>query len=122
MASLRPGFPLPAEQLKVVERHITSDEAFVLLEGRVVLVIAGRGAAPGRVQAPRMEQGKVYTVRRDTRHTALLGRRSMVLVVEKRDTGAANTQHARHPSSQRSRMREIWNPVTNRVDEPRTSL
>jgi hypothetical protein len=95
VASLRPVFPVPAEQLEVVERHTGSDEVFVLLEGKVLLVTAGRGIKPGPVQALRMERCKLYNVWRDTWHTALLGRGSLVLVVENRDTGAANTQRAR---------------------------
>lgn len=110
VASLRPIFPLPAEQLEVVERHTKSDEVFVLLEGHGVLVIAGRGPKPGSIQPLVMEPGKVYNVRRDTWHTALLSRDSLVLVVENRNTGAANTQRARLSPSQRSRVREIWEP------------
>jgi ureidoglycolate hydrolase len=111
VASLRPVFPLLAEQLEVVERHTQSDEVFVLLEGRVVLVMAGRGPEPGSIQPLVMEPGRVYNVRRDTWHTALLSRDSLVLVVENRDTGAVNTQHARLPSSQGSRVRAIWEPL-----------
>jgi hypothetical protein len=73
-------------------------------------VIAGRGATLGLVQALRMERRKLYIVRRDTWHTALLGRRSLVLVVENRNTGAANTQRERFSPSQRARVREIWEP------------
>lgn len=110
VASLRPVFPVPAEQLEVVERHTDSDEVFVLLEGNVVLVIAMCGAMPGPIQALRMAQRKLYNMRRDTWHTALLGRDSVVLVVENRDTGAANTQRARLSPSQRPRVREFWEP------------
>jgi ureidoglycolate hydrolase len=110
VASLRPLLPLPPEQLEVVERHTESDEVFVLLEGKVVLVIVGHGPKPGSIQPLVMKPGKVYNVRRDTWHTALLSRDSLVLVVENRDTGAANTQRARLSPSQRSRVREIWEP------------
>ena len=110
VASLRPVFPLPAEQLEVVERHTESDEVFVLLEGRVILVIAGRGSRPGSIQPLVMDPGKVYNVKRDTWHTALLSRDSLVLVVENRDTGAANTEFAPLSPDQQSRMLEIWEP------------
>lgn len=110
VASLRPVFPLPPEQLELVERHTESDEVFVLLEGKVVLVIAGHGPKPGLIQPLEMERGKVYNVRRDTWHTALLRRESLVLVVENRDTGPANTQRARLSPGQQSRMREVWEP------------
>ena len=66
----------------------------MLLEGKVVLVIAGRGAKPGPIQELRMARRKIYNVRRNTWHTALLGRDSVVLVVENRDTGADNTEWA----------------------------
>jgi len=111
VASLRPVFPLPPEQLGVVERHTESDEVFVLLEGKVVLVIAGHGPKPGSIQPLVMDPGKVYNVRRDTWHTALLGRDSLVLVVENRDTGPANTEFAPLSPGQQSRMREVWEPV-----------
>ena len=110
VASLRPLLPLPLEQLEVVERHTESDEVFVLIEGEVILEIAGRGPKPGSIRPLRMARGKLYNVRRDTWHTALPGRDSLVPVVENRDTGAANTQQAQLSPSQRSRVREIWKP------------
>ncbi len=100
-----------AEQIEVVERHTGSDEVFVLLEGKVVLVIAGRGAKPGPIQGLGRTLRKLYNVRRATRHTALLGRDFVVLVVENRDTGAANTQRARLSPSQRARVHEIWGTI-----------
>ncbi len=96
-----------AEQLEVVERHTGSDEVFVLLEGEVVLVIAGRGAKPGPIQGLSRTLRKLYNVRRATRHTALLGRDFVVLVVENHNTDAANTPRARLSPRQRSRVREI---------------
>ena len=68
VASLRPIFPLPAEQLEVVERHTKSDEVFVLLEGRVVLVIAGRGPKPGSIQP--FGDGAGEGLQREARHVA----------------------------------------------------
>jgi ureidoglycolate hydrolase len=111
VASLRPAFPVPPEQLEVVERHTETDEVFVLLEGKVLLVLAGNGPRPDSIQPLVMEPGKVYNVRRDTWHTALLSRDSLVLVVENRDTGAANTESLQLPPRDRSRVLELWATV-----------
>ncbi len=82
----------------------------MLLERKMVLVIAGHKQEPGSIQPLVMKPGRVYNVRRDTSHTALPSRDSLVPVVETRDTGAADTQRARLSTSQRSRVQEIWEP------------
>jgi len=58
VASLRRVFHPSAEQIDVVKRDTQSDEVFALLQGRRILVIAGRGPKPGSIQPLVMEQGR----------------------------------------------------------------
>ncbi|MEW5829506.1 MAG: hypothetical protein AB1846_11490, partial [Chloroflexota bacterium] len=67
-----------------MERHTQTDEVFVLVKGRGVLVIGGNGPQVEGVYPQVMETGKIYNVRRNTWHTILLSREASVLIVEER--------------------------------------
>ena len=69
------------------ERHLLTDEVFVLLEGEAELV-AGRGAEPLR-----LETGKLYNVRQGVWHALLLSENAKVLIVEERETSRENTEY-----------------------------
>ncbi len=69
------------------ERHLLTDEVFVLLEGEAELV-AGRGAEPLR-----LETGKLYNVRQGVWHALLLSEDAKVLIVEERETSRENTEY-----------------------------
>lgn len=69
------------------ERHMLTDEVFVLLKGEAELV-AGRDAEPVSLQA-----GKLYNVKQGVWHALLLSRDASVLIVEERETSRENTEY-----------------------------
>ena len=87
MAIINHGPKFAEENLNRVERHLNSDEAFILLEGTATLV-AGEGA--DRIK---MERGKVYNVLTGAWHHIVTVPGAKVLVVEGDDTGADNTEY-----------------------------
>jgi ureidoglycolate hydrolase len=75
-----------------MERHTETDEVFVLMQGRGVLIIGGNGLQVDRISPQTMEPDKVYNIRRNVWHTILLSRDASILIVENYDTGEQNSE------------------------------
>ena len=71
-------------EFKVLERHLQTDEAFVLLEGEAVLYENSK--------AHQMEKCKVYNIARGVWHHIVVSRDATVMVVENADTSGENTE------------------------------
>jgi ureidoglycolate hydrolase len=80
------------EAIEYFERHIQTDEVFILLEGWATILIGGNQENADKIQAAVMEMGKLYNVRQNTWHSALLSRDALLLIVENCDTGKANSE------------------------------
>lgn len=68
------------KNLSKIERHIKTDEVFVLLSGKATLFI---GKEKARYE---MEQGKIYNVKCGVWHAIALEEETKVLVIEDADT------------------------------------
>lgn len=90
-----------AEEIQSMERHTQTDEVFVLLEGRATLVIGGNQGIVDEIQAKVMASGKLYNVKQNTWHTALLSRDASILIVENCDTGVSNSEFCQLTGGQR---------------------
>jgi ureidoglycolate hydrolase len=90
-----------AEQIEFLERHTQTDEVFVLLEGRATLIIGGNQGKVDDIQAEVMANGKLYNVKQNTWHSALLSRNASILIVENRDTGKVNSEFFQLTAEQR---------------------
>lgn len=74
-------------KITFMERHLGTDEVFVLLKGNAALYIG-----EAREKIP-MEIGKVYNVKLGTWHNLCMEEGSQVLIVENDDTGKQNTEY-----------------------------
>jgi mannose-6-phosphate isomerase-like protein (cupin superfamily) len=90
-----------------LERHTETDEVFVLLQGKGVLIIGGNEGRVSEIFPQAMEAGKIYNVRCNTWHTILLSREASVLIVENQDTGETNSEYLPVPVECRQQMVEI---------------
>lgn len=90
-----------AEEIEFMERHTQTDEVFVLLEGWAALLIGGNQGKVDGIQAEVMAGEKLYNVRQNTWHTALLSRDASILIVENRDTGEDNSEFFQLTAEQR---------------------
>ena len=77
-----------------MERHVQTDEVFVLVRGRAILLVGGNGLQLDGAFPQPLEMGKIYNVKQNTWHTVLMSRDAMILIVENRDTGALNSEYA----------------------------
>ena len=71
-----------AVRLKTVERHLCTDEVFVLVRGRAALITL---SAPVFTITD-LQAGLIYNVKSGVWHTLLASRDASMIIVEKRDT------------------------------------
>lgn len=82
---------LEVPNLKTMQRHLLSDEVFVLLKGSVTLFVGGSGDSVGKIHSVTLMPYKCYNVKAGVWHTHTLAPESSVLIVENRDTCDANS-------------------------------
>lgn len=70
-----------------LERHLETDEAFVLLEGEAFLVV-GEGA-----ERVLLERGRLYNVRQGSWHAVITRPGARILVVENATTASNNSEY-----------------------------
>jgi len=95
------------DRIDRMERHNETDEVFVLLRGRGVLLIGGNGAQVDAIRPQVMESGKIYNVKKAAWHTILLSRDASILLVENRDTGERNSEYMQISQEQREAILKI---------------
>ncbi len=86
VAVLRFCDDLRIENVKTMQKHLYTDEVFVLLEGSCTLFLAGEGDAPGHICAVRMEPRKVYNIKQGVWHNHIMDEKGCVLIVENQNT------------------------------------
>ncbi len=107
VAILRYLDDIQPDRIEKMERHTETDEVFVLLRGRGVLLIGGNGAQVDEIRPQVMESERVYNVRCNTWHTILLTRDASILLVENRDTGERNSEYLGISREQRDAILKI---------------
>lgn len=95
------------ESIHTMQKHVETDEVFVLLSGSCVLLVADGGETPGTVEAETMLPLKAYNVKKGVWHGHSLSRDASVFIVENRDTGAANSPVVELSAAQRNRVRQL---------------
>jgi ureidoglycolate hydrolase len=75
-----------------MERHLETDEAFILLRGKGVLIVGGNDEQVCDLIPCEMANEKIYNVRAGVWHTILLSPDASVLIVENSDTGEDNSE------------------------------
>ena len=89
------------ENIQRLERHVETDEVFVLLEGKAVLFIGEGEQEVKQLVSIVMQPGKLYNVRKNTWHCCVLSHDGTILLVENCDTGPDNTDYIDLDASQR---------------------
>ncbi len=77
------------EKATEIERHLQTDEVFILLRGRAAFYLV---VDDGPLQVFEMQPGVVYNVTRGTWHNLLTTQEAALAIVEKRDTDLTDTQ------------------------------
>lgn len=95
------------DRIHKLERHVETDEVFVLLEGQAVLFLGEGDRQLEELHPQVMEPGKLYNVKQSAWHTCVLSRDATVLIVENRDTGSENTDFIDLDATQRQKLVEL---------------
>lgn len=82
------------ENIRDMQRHNTSDEVFLLLEGSCTLYVASGGEKPETVTAVPLESGRLYNVKKGVWHTHVTGPGARLAIVENADVSPENTDYA----------------------------
>ncbi|HOE34172.1 MAG TPA: hypothetical protein PLG84_02645 [Anaerolineaceae bacterium] len=99
----------PAEMVHL-ERHMATDEVFVLLEGKAALFLTG-GDGSGELQVEMMQPLKLYNVKQGAWHNAFLSPDATILLVENKDTSRENSEYSPLTPAQRALIAETARDV-----------
>ena len=78
---------LEESNLEFMERHLLTDEVFILVEGNAGLLIG-----PERERYV-LEKGRLYNVKAGTWHRVFMHENAKVVIVENADTNEGNTDY-----------------------------
>jgi ureidoglycolate hydrolase len=76
-----------------MERHLETDEVFVLMRGQGILFLAGGETEIDEMIVQVMEPGIIYNLKSQCWHAIVLSRDASVLIVENADTSEQNSQY-----------------------------
>lgn len=95
---------LSPDKITDMQRHLLTDESFILLQGKAVLFAAEGDDAPGPLEHHVMEQGVIYTVPKNVWHTQSMTEDAKILLVENSGTVAENSPRCTITQSQREQI------------------
>jgi ureidoglycolate hydrolase len=76
-----------------VERHMETDEVFILLHGRATLLNGGKETAVSQLEAEPMETLKAYNFTLGTWHGVIMSPDAVIALMENADTGKNNSEY-----------------------------
>jgi hypothetical protein len=81
------------DTLEVLEKHLKTDEVFVLLSGICTLLIdkSEAGDCKDVICVP-MDQNKVYCINKNVYHTTIVSKDVKMILIENKDTSAENSE------------------------------
>lgn len=74
------------EHIKTMQRHLETDEVFVLLKGNCILITGGDKDKIEEIDVIQMEKHKIYNVKKGVWHNHVLDFEGEVLIVENQNT------------------------------------
>ena len=107
VAFMNDGPKTTVEGLSYLQKHNETDEVFVLLEGRCVLLLAGFGDKPNEITAVDMQPNVMYNVKKGAWHTHYFGPGTKVLIVENADTVLSNSPCVDLTPEQKKKIAEL---------------
>ena len=82
------------ERIQTLERHLETDEVFVLLRGQVLMILAEGDGSVQKLHFQVMEECILYNIKPTCWHAVVMSREAVLLIVENADTNATNSQFA----------------------------
>jgi hypothetical protein len=107
VAILRWAADMLPQNINAFQRHLETDEVFVLLAGKCILFIGDGDDQLTEIYAEDMKPLKMYNVKRRTWHFHTVSDDAVVLIVENRDTTAANSSEVKLNAAQKAQLAEL---------------
>lgn len=79
--------------IETMERHLKTDEVFVLLKGQTTLLIGGNAEMVEEIEPVPMQPLLAYNVRLGAWHGVVMSRDAVILLVEEADTEDDNSEY-----------------------------
>ena len=92
------------ENIYRLERHVETDEVFVLLDGQAVLLLGEGDQEIEKLIHQVMRPGILYNVKQNAWHNCVLSRDATILLVENRNTSSENTEYIELSLEQRKKL------------------
>lgn len=92
VAVLRYLDELKIENIRTMERHIATDEVFILMFGKAMLILGGNDNFISDFHSVTMNIGEIYNVKKNTWHTVILSEDAHIIIVENDDTSKDNSE------------------------------
>lgn len=74
------------DDIEKIDIHFHTDEVFILLEGQVVLIAAGKDGDRLSFRTVKMEKGITYNIPKNTWHNIAMSQDAKVIIVEDANT------------------------------------
>jgi ureidoglycolate hydrolase len=113
VAYLRYLDELHPQNITYLERHMQTDEVFVLMEGEVTLMMGEGDQTVTAVYGVPMEPLKLYNVKQGTWHGVLMSKDATILLVENQNTGNANSEYFNLTPE----IREVFNAEAKKIKD-----
>lgn len=95
------------ENIFYMQKHLLTDEVFVLLKGSCTLFLAGSGEKVGELKKVEMRPGMVYVVKKGVWHNHIMSKEGEVLIVENSNTSDENSPVLSLSKEERERLRSL---------------
>ncbi len=101
-----------SDMIAQMQRHVETDEVFVLLQGRCILFLGEGDEKINQLFAEDMKPFQLYNVKKGTWHSHTFSPDAKVLIVENADTSPRNSQEITLSASQREKIilmtQQLW--------------
>lgn len=82
---------LRLENVKTMQKHLETDEVFILVKGKCRLFLGGSGEKPGKIEKVDMIPGRVYNIKKGVWHNHIMDEEGEVVIVENSNTSDDNS-------------------------------
>ena len=82
---------LVPERTTSMQKHTETDECFILLQGKAMLVLADGEDSPNQIQVVKLRKNTIYNVPLGVWHTPIMSEDAKILLVENNHTIESNS-------------------------------
>lgn len=95
------------ENIKTMQKHLETDEVFVLLSGNCTLITGGMKEQVEEIDIIKLIPRKLYNVKKGVWHNHVLDEEGEVLIIENKDTSDLNSKTVSLTRNQMTHMKML---------------